>query len=617
MADLINNDLGKILQIVSEENHQAIYKPATDAYGNYLPKPNQCFMPDLLNISLDLTLPVLEPIKECDLNFIPYPIVPPFFIPDDLTSPCGDGMGVEMVYTSLTGQSVTLPSSAPLTEIPFVGVSPLAVIPIATSQPLPNLVVHIPVTVTSGNATITAGERYRVSLKVAGTPIPDGDIVSYLGKSYTAGQYFYGKISSATASLPSGNASVLKLTLDQTRRITEVLASKVKVASAFSVTGLSGLEFTLNRFVVSVDDTRPIDSDIRFEQVDQYGCQYRLLGELNLNTPCPDGYAFDTQYQSTASEYVVATKNGAQTLSTISNYSSNTVTSFKDLIPHEVGQPLPMFELQTAAVSSGQLDPGKLYKVLGTSGSYITKNSAKIYAGSYFTGSSDTFTTSGDAVVYRTYQNYVISVDTVNDTVTVSTEPYNDLPTTAGLPSSSSNKWLINRFVVRTADGPSTFLYVKDADNSCAGKLIGDINVPQITQPCGETGYTIGVANTLNFNYQYTDANIYDAAVSTGKTAAGITSSLEQSSDLIKAGFTTSKDQTHISPTANNTNTCCLTLDMPTLNIYPYIPEILAGVNIQIVKGYLHNKPVILITGTGSGSPSPDSVSCANCCLWA
>jgi hypothetical protein len=615
MAQLINDTLGKIINITSEATHQAEYKPAADANGQPAPKPSHCNLPDLLDISLTLDLPTITPIKTCDLDFVPFPVIPQLFIPDDLTSPCADhGMTVEMTYIPTDGQTVGINAST-ASMVTGTSVDFKTVIPTTEGYPLPNITVDFPLTadIVSNNFTIIHGEQYQV-YATGENPVEADDYITYESKPYHVGDVFYGK----TNTVASKSSGLVGLKQIQTRRVTDVNTSTVNVATPFSIAeNKSDLSWTLNRFVVQVDDTRPVNANLHFRQVDPNGCDYQLLGELNLNTPCPEGFAFDSQYNSTATEYLTSNGTG-----TVTRKAGNTLTDFSTLIPHAVGQPLPILELHGEEATT--LTASTQYKV--TSGT-VTVTGGNTYNEGEYINLAAGGTVTGTGIVRRAYQNYVSSV--TEDAVTVLPLPDGAYPA-SGL---ESNSWLLNRLVVKNDSGPSTFLYVKDTDDSCSGKLLAEINLPALTVPCKDgTAVTWKVqgGEQLNpvFNYGYSDLNPYtnqeilthESPINLGNgttTYDGLASQLNSTNN---SGWTNNLAKAPLVFEADNSVPCQTALTVPNMTMYPQIPLFIPGANINMKFGFISNRPAIQIIGTGtsdSGGGSTSAPSCQNCCLWA
>jgi hypothetical protein len=399
--------------------------------AEYLPVPVAekpavgCDVPAAVPSRLRLpTLPVVNNQLDCNLNFIPAPIVPVPFIPP-FEGPCPDGFHFEAQYVPSPGQCLTqLAASNGYRPIVFQNfTSEDAGITEQTEQVLPDIRLTLPITNSGTEVSgaykyaIVTGQVYTVELT---------NYNSASGQSFrgVAGQGF------AAASHAGDNARI-KLNNVQHRQILDydrtpggnvvyvhqdgfVLPNNNPVCA-----------FTLNRLVIGASQEKETGGNIAFIQEP---CGGKLVGEINinfddLNIPCADGFTFDAGYSPKPSETILVT-NG--------NKVSSTTVDLVSLVPTGVSP------------ETGLTYPMPRIRVNTTGNTWVEAQVTSVH-------------------------------DDVDGTWLV----------TSGLPNGTYSTWYLQRInVVAGSPTGGQFEFVKQG--SCGGKLIGEIriDVPTLETPC-------------------------------------------------------------------------------------------------------------------------------------
>ncbi len=405
-------------------------KPVT---GCDIPGPVQ----SLLNLP---TLPTLTNELDCNLNFVPIPIVPVPFVPP-FEGPCPSGFHFEAQFIPAIGQCFTQQAASggrrALTLQNFTAED--AGITADTEHVLPDIRLTLPVTNTGTEPSgaykyaIEAGKLYHVSLDSYNPSTDANNGLIYNAVLYKHGTSFRGVAGQgwAAVSHTSLNARML-LELIQHQRILDYDRSSggntvYVAAEGFTLPSSSAVcGFSFNRLVIGADQQKETGGTINFIQEP---CGGKLIGEINinfddLNIPCADGFQFDAGYSPKISETVVVTDG--------SKVSSSTV-DLLSLVPTGVSPqtgltyPLPKIRINT------------------TGSTWVTAQVTGI-------------------------NNDINGVW---------------LTTTGGFPNGTYANWYIQRINVETGSPTGgQFEFIKQGD--CGGKLVGliQIDVPSLTTPC-------------------------------------------------------------------------------------------------------------------------------------
>lgn len=414
--------------------------------AEYLPQPiadkpvTGCDVPPPVLSRLRLpTLPVVKNQLDCNLNFVPTPIIPVPFIPP-FEGPCPDGFHFEAQFVPTVGQCLTQLS-------PSNGYRPIVLqnftadeagVNAQTEQALPDIRITLPVTNSGTELSgaykypVVTGQLYYVSLTSYNPSADQTKGIMYNGKLYKNGQSFRAVSGQAFAAAShAGDNARIKLDNVQHRQILDydrtpggnvvyVHQDGFVLPNSNPVCG-----FTFNRLVISANPDKETGGNITFVQET---CGGKLIGEINinfddLNIPCAEGFTFDAGYSPNPGEQITVTEG--------SKVSSTTV-DLVELVPTgtspETGLVYPMPKLR--------------------------------------------INTTGNTWVEAQVQSVHNDIDGV-------------WLNTGSLPNGTYSKWYLQRINV-SAGSPTggQFEFIKQG--SCGGKLVGDIriNVPELTTPC-------------------------------------------------------------------------------------------------------------------------------------
>ena len=385
---------------------------------------------------------------DCNLNFIPTPIVPPPFIPP-FEGPCPDGFHFEAQFVPAIGQYFTqLPASSgyrPLSLFNFTAED--AGITETTEHTLPEIRIYLDQTnsgteVSGANRyTITSGQRYVVTLVGYDPETMQSKGVWYNAKLYKHGQTFKGVTGvpyAATAN--AGDNAITKLANVQNQRVLDYDRDPGGTTlyvhqDGFILPPSAEVDkFVFNRIVIGADPDKETGGAMAFVQED---CGGKLIGEINiniddLNIPCAEGFQFDAGYSPRPGETITVTGT------TVSSATVDLVELVPTGISPQTGIEYPMPALR-----------------INTTGSTWVEAA-------------------------------VTSVNSGPGTLTLA----------SALPNGTYTVWYLQRINVGIGNPTGgRFEYVKQGD--CGGKLLGQIliNVPEFNTPC-ETALSDGTLVT-------------------------------------------------------------------------------------------------------------------------
>lgn len=552
--------------------YQAEYKPVPISQ-----KPiNGCDLPVFTTGTLNLQdLSSFEAIVDCDLNFIPTPIVPQPYIPT-LEVPCPDGFQFEAQFNSGSGNyfsqgALPPPGEATAVNITLNGITTDVLLGGYTDEhPLPQLEAKeiLPNAVLNGLGmqkewTLVAGEQYLVKV-ATGSPSTYG--VAYNNKFYKHNQAFVvktGKLIAATEPAQVADNIVRLWHVQRREVIKNVSSSQVTIDKGFTFSNNTNVsDFSFNRIGISSSSDKLSGGKIAFIQ-DTDGCGGKLVGNINFNIddlaldiPCSEGFEFDAGWCPVNEPILKATLT----------FLKQDITGYQ------------------------------LFRIVRHNGE--TKTFAQLIP-----VLADGFTPRPPAPKIK-FSNYPTTPE-VESSVTVISLVDADTVQVSGTQNDTTgiSDWCVERINVEVTSGPSGggFKFYPNTDN-CGGMLQGlisintdnvDVDVPCKTALTNNTLVTNNTAtNKSVLFYDLNDVTVYN-------------------------GFTL--------PSRSSYATAITNVDKPTTCSYN------VGLN-----GAVFSVPKIVINGTagtfvdngktlsftiptngGGGGTTPTTSTCANCCRWS
>ena len=385
------------------------------------------------------TLPTIKNELDCNLNFVPVPIVPVPFIPP-FEGPCPDGFHFEAQYVPSNGQCLLqLPPAngyRPIVLQNFTAAD--AGIDAQTEQALPDIRLTLPVTHSGTEISgtykypIVSGQMYSVTIDSYDAVNDQNKGMIYDGKLYKNGQSFRGVDGQAFAAVShvSENARVF-LSNVQHRQILDYDRTPggnvVYVHQDGFILPNSDpvCTFTFNRLVISANPDKETGGNIQFIQET---CGGKLIGEINinfgdLNLPCAEGFSFDAGYSPKPNETLVVTDG---------NKVSSTTIDLVALVPSGVSP------------ETGLIYPMPKLRINTTGSTWVEAQVQSVH-------------------------NDIDGVWLV----------------TSGLPNGTYDSWYLQRINV-TSGSPTGGQFEFIRQGSCGGKLVGEIriDVPELETPC-------------------------------------------------------------------------------------------------------------------------------------
>ena len=522
-----------------------------------------------------LTLPPLPTISnnlECNINFIPTPVVVPPFVPpfEDIAVPCPSGFHFEAQFTPAALQCITQSPAAsgfrPLVCHNFI-VSDTG-IGSDTDDVLPDLAIYIPITPSGTDLSganefpITADLRYLVVIAGYDPSTMQNKGIAYFDstgtpKVYKNGQSFKGIVSQPYAAVddPTDNP-IVSIKNVQHRRILDY--DRALGGSTLYVhqdgfilpsSGYSICEFVLHRLVIGTDPDKETGGGIRFVNED---CGGKLIGEINiniddLNIPCEDGFLFDAGYSGLPGE--VLTVTGGVTV------SSGGTVDLIDLVPTGVSP------------ASGQDYPMPTLRVRVSTGPDV-------------------------------WQEAVLSSVNIGGTWTLA----------SGLPNGVYSTWYLQRInVVSSGSTGGQLEFIKRGD--CGGRLVGEISVnpPSLHLPC-ETEMTSG------------------SLVNVGANRISSTDKLRSSVTPTSSGWPSTLSTTKSIGLSKNFTSCNYSLNFDSSQSFD-LPNIQILLNLdnqdyRFTRVYDAPNDVVrfeatIDRGTDPGGGTGSGTACLNCCRWS
>lgn len=574
MSDLSPPSLaGLVIRDLQGSNYAAEYRPKP-----VIEKPSfGCDMPEALVSELNLpTVPTLTNELDCNLNFVPTPIVPIPWIPP-FEGPCPDGFHFEAQYTPVKDECFTQDAiSGGWRSIRLKGDGfDIDKIGFARYEDeiLPDLHIHLPMTSTENEPsgtnkyTVTTGMIYQVVVDPY-DPTSSTDRAKYFvynDKRYYRGQTFRavtGAVAGAVGELAWNSTVTLRniqrarvLGYDPAGRKTLYIRNE---GFTLPVDVTQVCSFVFNRIVIDSDPDKETGGTFEFIQ-DPDKCGGKFIGEINinlddLNIPCSTGLSFDAGYVPNTGETITIGVNGLTVSSNIANFAT--------LVPNGVSP---------------------------YTGLYYPLPYVRLLNGSTWERAR------------------VISVDSVNHTLTLN----------AAITAGTYTKWYLERIVVTVdpgLDSAGQFEYKKIGD--CGGILVGEINInpPTLTTPC---------ATALSNNQ----------LVKLGTGVLTRVDRLRTEPEIITTGIVESVEPYKKTATValRNTVTACnyaLDFDTPSANPFIDMPDIrlqltFGDTPVPVTRTYYPafdrvlfkaniTKEVIIDEGGGGGT-----TNCGNCCRWS
>lgn len=460
--------------IIDTAGYSAAYRPASsieDGKFKETPRPPECKLPDLVGNTVTLSLPILSAVERCATNFVPPPIIPPPFIPPDLVAVC-ESFDFKSGFTGTTtnlsfGNYDTTNDTTTITGINHADF---------ITGSLPEI--ELQQAITEGQDEVVAGRKYVVVASGGGS-------VTYNNQTYVNGQYFVGI---------NGVKSFSKIGTAAAYDRVGLVAVSPPANSAITVRGdygtkirtLSGAVPYKARYLTITSDNRlPTEANLNFSKTDQNGCAGIFQGNINIPTPCQDGFTFDTRYDADYGEYISYAIN---TASVSREHVDNPLFSFEDIIPHNTNNSLPLLYVYTNSATT--IEAGKVYRVYTPQdkpNGYVTYNGVNYTHKQYvvYTGTDVISAKVDNAEIYlQEDARQVTSVNPVNGNI----EEYITIASGYTHAKSSLDRWVLERISVTANSGlPTSGRFEFINDSTCGGKFIGNINVASVAPACSAT----------------------------------------------------------------------------------------------------------------------------------